>query len=113
MRKKQEIKCTKCGDTFMAVRNDAKSCKKCNRKRIFEWQTSLHGRERRKIKLKEHRMLVINAYGGKCNCCGEDKYEFLAIDHVNGGGKKEREKMSSYQIMRKVIKEHIAKIKAK
>jgi len=109
MRKQQEIICKKCGGKFIAVRSDAKHCKKCNRKRIADWQISSHGRERRAIKLREHRMLVINAYGGKCECCGEDKYEFLAIDHVNGGGKKERETMSSYQIMRKVIKENFPK----
>lgn len=31
---------------------------------------------------------VIKAYGGKCVCCGESIFEFLAIDHVNGGGRK-------------------------
>ena len=25
-----------------------------------------------------------------CNCCGEKTYEFLCIDHINGGGRKER-----------------------
>lgn len=33
---------------------------------------------------------VLAHYGGKCACCGEDKYEFLAIDHINGGGSKHR-----------------------
>lgn len=104
MRKKQEIICKKCGDKFMAVRNDAKHCKKCNRKRILDWQSSPHGRERRKINLKMYRNQVIEAYGGKCACCGEQRYEFLAIDHVNGGGKKERETMSSYQVLMKVVR---------
>lgn len=27
---------------------------------------------------------VTSAYGGKCNCCGESLFEFLALDHVNG-----------------------------
>ena len=33
------------------------------------------------------------AYGGltpKCECCGEHNIEFLVIDHINGGGNKER-----------------------
>jgi hypothetical protein len=34
---------------------------------------------------------VVSAYGGKCNCCGEDEFLFLQIDHVNGGGKKDRD----------------------
>ena len=36
------------------------------------------------------RLLAIEHYGGKCACCGEWKFEFLAIDHVNGGGQKDR-----------------------
>ena len=32
------------------------------------------------------RMDVLNAYGHRCQCCGETQKEFLAIDHINGGG---------------------------
>lgn len=28
-----------------------------------------------------------------CSCCGESHYEFMAIDHVNGGGAKHRKKV--------------------
>ena len=34
---------------------------------------------------------VLRHYGGKCACCGEKTYEFLAIDHIKGGGKKHRD----------------------
>ena len=27
---------------------------------------------------------LFQAYGGKCQCCGEEHEEFLTIDHVNG-----------------------------
>lgn len=33
---------------------------------------------------------IINAYGGKCECCGETNIEFLTIDHINGNGKEHR-----------------------
>lgn len=36
------------------------------------------------------REAVLAAYGGKCACCGEVAYEFLTIDHINGGGRKHR-----------------------
>lgn len=36
------------------------------------------------------RTKVLAAYGAKCACCGERQKEFLALDHVNGGGNKER-----------------------
>lgn len=48
-------------------------------------QNLLH---RRKVKLKA---LVL--YGGnppKCDCCGETHIEFLTIDHIHGGGRKDR-----------------------
>ncbi len=31
---------------------------------------------------------VINHYGGKCACCGNDNIDVLTIDHINGGGSK-------------------------
>lgn len=34
---------------------------------------------------------VIDAYGGKCQCCGEDDLEFLTIEHSRHDGKKHRD----------------------
>lgn len=34
---------------------------------------------------------VVAAYGGKCSCCGESHVEFLAIDHIHGGGRRHRQ----------------------
>lgn len=36
------------------------------------------------------RVMVIKKYGGKCKCCKEKRIEFLAVDHINGGGGKHR-----------------------
>lgn len=33
---------------------------------------------------------MIIAYGGCCQCCGESAYEFLTLEHINGGGNAER-----------------------
>lgn len=33
---------------------------------------------------------VIQAYGGKCACCGETRLEFLALDHLNRDGAEHR-----------------------
>lgn len=46
-----------------------------------ESQLANQARYNRKLRLK-----VLNHYGHKCACCGEARYEFLAIDHVEGGG---------------------------
>jgi hypothetical protein len=34
--------------------------------------------------------LVLEIYGSKCVCCGESNKNFLTLDHINGGGSKER-----------------------
>jgi hypothetical protein len=44
----------------------------------------------RKDHYKKIRLEVLQAYGGKCACCGEAEPAFLAIDHVNGNGNKHR-----------------------
>jgi len=46
-----------------------------------EWQ-----RERR----KSVRLRVLEAYGGKCVCCGEAGEQFLCLDHKDGKGKEHR-----------------------
>jgi hypothetical protein len=51
-------------------------------------------KEYAKVKTKEHRRRLreelLAAYGGCCTCCGEARFEFLAIDHINGDGARER-----------------------
>ena len=45
---------------------------------------------------KYHRNLkikVLKGYGNKCMCCGEKKFEFLSIDHVNERGVDERRRL--------------------
>jgi hypothetical protein len=44
----------------------------------------------RRAVYKRMREIVIEHYGGKCFCCGETIYEFLAVDHVNGTTRESR-----------------------
>jgi hypothetical protein len=37
---------------------------------------------------------VMNAYGGRCACCGIDDIRVLVLDHVNGGGTQHRAELS-------------------
>ena len=39
---------------------------------------------------RQHKLKVIEAYGGKCCQCGENISDFLELDHVNGGGQKDK-----------------------
>ena len=49
------------------------------------------------------RKIVIQHYGGRCKC-GESTYEFLTIDHRNGGGSAHRRKIGANNIARWIIK---------
>lgn len=65
-----------------------KSCSAC-RDRIREYEranrTEVQWRARQTR--RRRRVAVFEVYGGTvCSCCGEDNYEFLTIDHVNGDG---------------------------
>jgi len=43
-------------------------------------------RKHDKNKHARRRRRILEHYGLKCACCGEDTYEFLEIDHVDGDG---------------------------
>lgn len=50
---------------------------------------------------KEYRLKVLGHYSDgalECKCCQEDTYEFLSIDHINGGGNQHRKKLGSKYI---------------
>jgi len=47
--------------------------------------------------LRKIRKKVIEALGNKCIKCGFSDYRALQIDHINGGGNKERKEMSFNQ----------------
>lgn len=42
---------------------------------------------------KRHKKLVLDHYGSICACCGENRIEFLTIDHINGGGHRHRQEL--------------------
>ncbi len=93
-------------------REESKRYRESNRKRL---SASRHARyERLKaggglLKLNKDtresarklRLELIQAYGRRCACCGESAVEFLALDHINGGGNAHRKQMkTSTQIYR-------------
>lgn len=67
--------CIKCSNELSANRYEKNKVEICKKRR------------------EEHRRLkqeVIKGYGGKCECCGESEWQFLTLDHKNGGGTAER-----------------------
>lgn len=51
-----------------------------NKEYFRKWHREYYQRVRREC---------IEAYGNRCSCCGEKEYDFLTMEHINGGGRKE------------------------
>lgn len=87
-----------------------KQCKKCENLSHKADKEEYYKKNSEYLKAKEieynrkRRLEVIFGYGGACECCGENRIEFLCIDHVNGGGTKERKLIGSgHQLYRRLI----------
>lgn len=107
-----------CGKSKPAGRSKCKDCQKANAQKFLEKKHKAKAdgmcndcfkkppqssftkcseclEKRRLGMIKTNKKLkkdVITAYGGKCECCGETRIEFLTIDHVNGDGAEHRRK---------------------
>ena len=42
----------------------------------------------------QNKLKVIYEYGGKCICCGEDKFEFLIVNHINNNNDAKERKIT-------------------
>jgi len=81
------------------LQNQCRACQNASTKRsnsrrsmtwfgeVFERPLTYNG-----ARLRIVRREAIAAYGGRCECCGETRLEFLAFDHINGGGNQERKR---------------------
>jgi len=63
-------------------------------------------RECRNTLARNERQACIDKYGGKCTCCGETRYEFLAFDHINGSGNKHRRELKGAKRIQQWLKEN-------
>jgi len=72
-----------------------------------KYVTKLTYEEKKRHQVERSRALraeVLAAYGGKCACCGEAHPEFLGIDHMNGGGNRERGKSGGSNVFYVALK---------
>lgn len=69
--------------------NPANICKACRASRAN--RNYYQNRDRALEKMRESRLKIrlemISAYGNRCVLCGQSRWEFLTLDHVDGGGK--------------------------
>lgn len=68
-------------------------------KKQYDRERYLRVRHGQLARTKEIRLAArrkaLEHYGPTCRCCGEHRMEFLAIDHVNGGGRFHRDRVGS------------------
>lgn len=57
-------------------------------------------REYERANRKKFREEMIAAYGGECQCCGENHHEFLTVDHVNNDGASHRSQIGPRTVYR-------------
>lgn len=67
-----------------------------NKERLFARRKELYFKNHKHMldKMRERyrglKEQIFEAYGHACACCGETRKEFLCVDHINGGGSKDR-----------------------
>jgi hypothetical protein len=76
-------KCAFCGND---LNQSTFRCDSCHEQHIL----------RGKIYWSQKRLLILDHYGAKCQCCGLETYEFLDIDHINGGGNQHRQNIGRH-----------------
>lgn len=89
------IKC-KCPKPSSQFAKGHSYCKTCQKRASAEWYAN--NKKFANMRSKSRRVLlkfeVLAHYADsktpKCVCCGEDELEFLTLDHIKGGGTRER-----------------------
>ena len=96
-KRRKVVQCLFCGKD--AIQKTAKQRSFCSHKcKNAYWIRTPESKEMAKKRYRQIRTDAINHYGGKCECCGEKRYEFLAFDHIEGGGTKFRKTSKDAQI---------------
>lgn len=95
--------CKKCGDPEAVFSPSQRKdcCRKCAYERVRNWRKNnperhrASARNQRNNRIRHFRRELLEAYGHACECCGESRFEFLALDHRHGGGEEERRQFTS------------------
>lgn len=107
-------KCVECGKEFKPKTSGLYCSDECRRKQIhsysMSWLKNNRPLDRQRTNACRIRMrtMVISILGGRCVECGIDDYRCLNIDHVKGGGTKERKFLSERQFYSKVLESVVA-----
>ena len=82
------------------MREYRKKNKKCIRAYYDKWYSKPHNKKKASkqafIRNQIQKYAVLSHYSGgipNCACCKDTHFEFLSLDHINGGGNAERRKL--------------------
>lgn len=101
---KRSLRCTTCrkkrttrAKKRYAQRKSERLCRHCGQKLdqacVICVKCSAKSTALARQKRKEIQESVLDAYGRKCNCCGESEKMFLQLDHVNNDGAAHRKQV--------------------
>jgi hypothetical protein len=77
-------------------KNPAKVLATVKRWRQRHPETYRAGVRRRNVRyVRKVKMEIVAAYGGACSCCGEQRIEFLTIEHKNNDGAQHRRELKT------------------
>lgn len=115
LRREQGL-CARCGNPSQSYRCDAcKTKRNTNTRKLYQERKNTSccptcgdlvagGKvscdlclEKKREEVANRKKLVINYYGGKCECCSETCLTFLNIDHIMGGGNKHRAEIANFK----------------
>jgi len=84
--------CVVCGKKEI-ISGNSNRCEECKLKRN-KWYQGSTTQQKDFVRRQERVDIVLNHYGNICRCCGENKKEFLTIDHINNDGGSHRKKIN-------------------
>jgi hypothetical protein len=90
-------KCISCGKTE-SPHGGHGVCNRCRALKFYR-EHKEHCKEVQRNLDRARRKKVLVYYSGivpKCACCGIEQYEFLSLDHINGGGYKHRKEIGNF-----------------
>lgn len=111
--KQSSVRCSQCSRTFMRTSDTrilcaacrppiTKPCATCGAEFVGSMEQRRYCSpecrdatldQKRRLARKKVRLEALQAYGGptpSCSCCNEGTLQFLALDHIDGGGRQHR-----------------------
>jgi len=85
--------CRKCHKDDIEFHKNQRICKSCQRDLRNQPHRKRSDAKTAKVSRHHLKQQVLDHYGSICQCCGENHFEFLTIDHPHGGGNKHRKEI--------------------